>query len=107
MRLLLRMSGVGFRQFRPLPSTGAGLAPERLTAAAAQCGNQEAAGAWARRPARKKGCPPIESFNRIDILGKDADLTNERPRARETPISAWGRQTVVSKSRANTRRLLA
>jgi hypothetical protein len=61
-----------------MPSTGAGLAPERLAAAAVQSVAHEAAGAWVRRRARKKGCPPVESFNIIDILGKDADLTNER-----------------------------
>jgi hypothetical protein len=75
--------------------------------AAAQCGDHEAAGAWVRRRARKKDCPPVESFNMIDILGKDADLTNDRRLARSAPIGARGRQTAVSKSHANTRWLLA
>jgi hypothetical protein len=78
MSPVLSLSDVGYRQFGLLPSSGGGLDPKQVAVTTAQCGDYEAAGPWVRRRVRKKGGLLIESFQLIDILDKDADLTDKR-----------------------------
>jgi hypothetical protein len=86
MSLILSLSDVGYRQFGPLPASGGGLDPTQAARIAAQYSDYEAAGQWVRRRARKKvveddqnqKSPFIESFQVIDILDKDTNLTEQR-----------------------------
>jgi hypothetical protein len=78
MSPIVSLSDVGYRQFGLLPAAGGGLDPRQLATTAAQCGDYEAAGAWVRRRARKRGGRFIDSFQIIDVFGRDTNLTDER-----------------------------
>ena len=78
MSPIVSLSDVGSRQFGPLPAAGGGLDPQQVATTVVQCGDYDAAGAWVRRRARKKGGRFIDSFQIIDVLDRGTVLTDQR-----------------------------
>lgn len=78
MSLIVSLSNVGYRQFGPLPASGDGIDSHQAALMATQCSDYEAAGPWVRRLARRKGGRFTETFQIIDILDREAVLTDER-----------------------------
>ena len=78
MSPIVTLADEGYRQFGPLPAAGGGLTAKEIAKAASKLADYDAADAWVRRRARKKGGRLVQSFEIVDVLDRNADLGGDR-----------------------------